>query len=267
VATTRARAHAPWSASKVQAALLCPRLFGYRYLDKLREPEVMPEAAIGKAVHAALEASLSGQLLPVALEAGKDLGVRDRARFESLCGGIPDFLSRVQEFRRRRRVMRELIEFSLAVREDFGPTQFYSGDAYYRGVLDVGYLFDGDSVALIDHKTGARYANMNIADQLEGYAVLAAAHFRSVRRVWLGVHWVADAEVEWAPPLSLAEVTRDLMPKVSANIEAAALAIDDGPRPNPGVWCYRCNYRSVCPAGKEVRFEPVDDDPDPWYED
>ena len=43
---------------------------------------------------------------------------------------------------------------------------------------------------------------------------------------------------------------------------AAALA-DDGPRTNPGPWCDRCSYRSLCPASQE-RWEPVyfDDDDD-----
>ncbi len=53
VASTRALAHAPWSASKVQTALRCPRLFHYRYVDKIKEPETMPEARVGKAIHSA----------------------------------------------------------------------------------------------------------------------------------------------------------------------------------------------------------------------
>jgi hypothetical protein len=52
------------------------------------------------------------------------------------------------------------------------------------------------------------------------------------------------------------------MPDVLDNIEAAALAVDDGPRPNPGPWCDRCSYRDRCPASKELRYEPVE-----YYED
>ena len=264
MATTRALGHAPWSASKIATALRCPRLFHYRYVEKLAEPEVMPEARIGKAVHAALEGALGG--LPVEAAVGTARGLLtdplEQARFEHLSGGIPAFLSRIEEFRRRRRVSRELVEFSLAVRENFTTTQFYAGDAFYRGIFDVGFLYD-DTLAVVDHKTGARYRNLANTDQLEGYAVLAAAGFRSVRRVWLGVHWVADAEVDWVRPISAGEIQQDLVPRVLANVEAAALAVHDGPRANPGVWCERCNYRSVCPSGIEFRFEPVDpDEPD-----
>lgn len=261
MATTRALGHAPWSASKIATALRCPRLFHYRYIEKLAEPEVMPEARIGKAVHAALEVALGGIPLEAAVATARALitDPLEQARFEHLSGGIGPFLARIEEFRRRRRVSRELVEFSLAVRENFTTTQFYAGDAFYRGIFDVGFVYD-DTLAVVDHKTGARYRNLANTDQLEGYAVLAAAGFRSVRRVWLGVHWVADAEVDWVQPITVAEIQHELAPRVLANVEAAALAVDDGPRANPGVWCERCNYRSVCPSGIEFRFEPVDPD-------
>src|ERR1700688_1314191 len=69
VPSTRALIHAPWSASKVSTALRCPRLFHFRYVQKLPEPEVMPEARIGKAIHKALELTLQGA--PIAEAAAK----------------------------------------------------------------------------------------------------------------------------------------------------------------------------------------------------
>ena len=48
--STRALIHAPWSASKVATALRCARLFYFRYVEKIREPEVMPEARIRAAM-------------------------------------------------------------------------------------------------------------------------------------------------------------------------------------------------------------------------
>jgi RecB family exonuclease len=261
VASTRAHAHAPWSASKVQAALQCPRLFHYRYVERLPEPEQMPETRIGKAVHAALELALGGLPLDAAAATARGSleGEIEHARYDRLIETTPGFLGRIDEFRRRRRVVRELVEFQLAVREDFSPTAFYAGDAFFRGVIDLGFQHD-DGVTLVDHKTGARSVRLSVTEQLEGYAVLAAASFRGLRRIWLGVHWVAAGEVDWAPPLSPREVERVLKPRLHGNVEAAALAVDDGPRYNPGVWCERCSYRSVCPAGREFRFEPVDDE-------
>lgn len=229
----------------------------------------MPEARLGKAVHAAIEHAINGILVPLAIEEGrKELDPdANMARYEALCGSIPALLGKLDEFRARRKINRRFVEHALALREDFTPTPFYAGDAFYRGILDLAYVYEDVNVAMIDHKSGERYPNQSIADQLEGYSILVALSFRGVRRIWLGVYWVADAEVVWIPPMSVAEVNHTLVPKLLANIEAAALAVD-APRPNPGAWCERCNYRSICPAGREVRYEPVEEDPDPWlYED
>ncbi len=261
--STRALIHAPWSASKVSTALRCPRLFHFKYIEKVKEPEVMPEARIGKAIHKALELVLMGSTREEIAQVRADLSSdTEQRRYDNLATGIEPFTTRIAQFRRRRRVARQLVEYSLAVREDLTTTQFYSGDAYYRGVLDLGYMFEDDSIALLDHKTGARIPGTSIADQLEGYAVLAAAAFRHARRFWLGLHWIAERAVEWSPPVRPEEVHDRLVPDLLDNIEAAALAVDDGPRVNPGSWCDRCSYRNLCPASREIRYEPVE-----WYED
>ena len=78
----------------------------------------------------------------------------------------------------------------------------------------------------------------------------------------VGVHWVAERAVEWAPPLESVEIHSRLLPDLLDNIEAAALAVDDGPRTNPGPWCDRCSYRSICPASQRNRWEPVEYDED-----
>jgi len=261
VATRRAQKLAPWSASKIQTALRCPREFHYKYVDKIPEQETMPEARVGKAVHRALEHALQGTLAQIAISDARTAleSEEEQRRYDLLTRGVPSFLDRIADFRRRKRVSRQLVEYTLAVRADFTPTQFYSGDAFYRGIFDAGYLF-ADTLAIVDHKTGFRVASHRITEQLQGYAVLASAAFRNARTIWLGVHWVADADVEWAPPLTQSEINQRLLPQVVDNIEAAALAVDDGPRPDPGVRCGRCSYRSICHAAYDALYEPVDDD-------
>jgi hypothetical protein len=245
-------------------ALRCPRLFHFRYVEKLKEPEVMPETRLGKAIHKAIELVLQGTPIPEATariraELPNEI---EQLRFDALGTGIEPFTTRIAAFRRRRRIARQLVEYSLAVREDLSVTQFYAGDAYFRGVIDLGYIFSDDSIALVDHKTGARIPGTSITDQLEGYAVLAAAAFRHVRQFWLGIHWVAERAVEWSAPVKPEMVVDELVPDLLDNIEAAALAVDDGPRPNPGTYCDRCSYRELCPASREHRYEPVE-----YYED
>jgi hypothetical protein len=245
-------------------ALRCPRLFHFRYVDKLKEPEIMPETRLGKAIHHALELVLQGT--PIAQATGQirtELpSEHEQQRFDRLSTNIGPFSDRIAQFRKRRRVTRQLVEYSLAIRDDLSATQFYSGDAYYRGVLDLGYVFSDDSLALVDHKTGSRNPGSSIADQLAGYAVLASAAFRQVRAFWLGIHWVADRALEWNGPVRPDAIVDQLVPDLLDNIEAAALAVDDGPRANPGPWCDRCSYRAVCPTSRELRYEPVE-----WYQD
>jgi hypothetical protein len=225
---------------------------------------VMPEARIGKAIHHAIELAMQGTPLAEANATAREVLIdeTEQRRFDALGTGIPAFTGRIAQFRRRRRVARQLVEYSLAVREDLTTTQFYAGDAYYRGVLDLGYLFEDDGIALVDHKTGARWPGSSIVDQLEGYAVLAAAAFRHVRTFWLGIHWIAERAIEWSAPIAPARIADDLVPDLLDNIEAAALAVDDGPRVNPGTHCDRCSYRGLCPASRELRYEPVE-----YYED
>jgi RecB family exonuclease len=265
VASNRARAHAPWSSSKVQTALRCPREFHYRYVEKRPVTDTSPESRLGKAVHAALEHVLGGGAIEEALAAAQaDLPTEaERERLAALAPGIAGFVDRIAEFRRRRRVGRQLVEFSLAVREDLSLTQFHAGDAFYRGIFDAGYIFDDSKLAVIDHKCGERRTSLSFEDQLEGYAVLASAMFRHLRQMWLGVYWVADRALDWARPVSLGEVHERLVPRVLANIEAAALAVDDGPRPAPSDWCLFCSYRSTCPAAHDLLLEPVDEEEEP----
>jgi hypothetical protein len=250
-------------------ALRCAREFHYRYIEKLPEIDVMPDARIGKAIHMALERALQGTPLRKALANGRGelANEYEQARYDSIGTGIPPFLDRVAGFRQRRRVSRQMVEFNLAVREDFTATKFYAGDAFYRGVFDVGFLYDDGNLAIVDHKTGLRVSSRRIAEQLEGYAVLASASFRDARRFWLGVHWVADAEIEWSRAVTHTDIYEHFLPSVIDNIEAAALAVDDGPRALPGAWCGRCPYRSVCPEALGAQSEPVDEEePDPDLE-
>ncbi len=265
----RALSRAPWSASKVAMALRCPRLSHFKYVEKVKELEVMPEARIGKAVHAALENALQGVATATAIsEAGAVLEAEaERRRFDELCAGVQPFVERIAAFRQQRRVQRQLVEYALAIREDGSATKFYSGDAFYRGILDAGFVFatsGGDTtVALVDHKTGVRPIGSTLNDQMEGYAVLSAATFPQASTFWLGVHWLTSRAVEWSQPVTAAEVQQRLVPLLLDNIEAAALAVDDGPRTNPSSWCDRCSYRAICPAGQETAFhEEYDADED-----
>jgi hypothetical protein len=242
--------HAPWSPSKIQCAQRCPLEFHFRYVDKIAEPEVAPETRLGKALHRALEGALS---TPPVADAGptarKDLmSDEERARFDELSVSVGKFVQRVDGFRQRRRVQAELIEHRLAVAFDLSPLEFISRDAFFRGVWDAGYLFDDGLLAVVDHKTGVRRGPADYVDQLHGYALLAAAHVPPMKRVWLGVHFVAEAAMEWAEPVERERIKAEIAPRLVAAIEAAAATVNAGPVPRMSTWCRRCSYKSICPA-------------------
>jgi hypothetical protein len=261
VPSLAALALAPWSVSKIQCALRCPLEFHLRYVDRLHEPEVAPETRIGKAIHGALEAVLGRIAVGDALAAARRdlLSDDERARFDALGVGVARFATRIEAFRGRRRVRSEYIEHRLAVTFDFAPTEFVAKDAFFRGVWDAGYLFDDGVLALVDHKTGVRRAGADYADQLGGYAALAAAHLGFVRKIWLGIHFVPDAALEWTPPLELTCVRARVEPRLAAYIEEAAQAVRTR-APKVSTWCTRCAYRSICPA---MRAAALADLPEP----
>lgn len=245
--------HAPWSLSKVKCALRCPREFEYRYVSRVPEPEVMPDARIGKAVHQALEGVLLGVPVEEAVARGRGelLTDEERRRYDALETAVRSFVGRIDAFRGRRRVRAELVEHRVAVTADLAPTVFHARDAFFRGVWDAAFTYDEGNLAVVDHKTGARRPIDEYQDQLEGYAVLAAAHLAAVRRLWLGVHFVADRALEWAPPLRVDAVRAELAPRLLRHIEEGALAVASGYDLRPSGWCQRCSYRSLCPAGRQ----------------
>jgi hypothetical protein len=258
--------HAPWSLSKVKCAVRCPQEFHFKYVAKIAEPFVAADARIGKGVHAALEVVLCGGSSAEAITTGRKelLHEEEHKRFDELMPAVESFLRRVAGFRERRRVTFEMIEHRLAVNSTFEPTLFLAKDAFFRGVWDAGFLFDDGVLAVVDHKTGVRQVATRYADQLEGYATLAAANMAYVKKVWLGVHFVPDAAMEWSDPVPLALVREEFAPRVLAYIEEAAKAVagPGAPEPRMSAWCKRCSYRSICPAMRSRSVDELEGDPD-----
>jgi CRISPR/Cas system-associated exonuclease Cas4 (RecB family) len=250
--------HAPWSTSKVKTALRCTQEFHYRYVEKIAELRVGPELRIGKAVHAALEGVLERKPFPEVLSEARTelLDDDERARFDTLAIAVGKFGERIESFRARRKVRSEWVEHKLAVRTDLSGTLFHAKDAFFRGVWDAGFVFDDGILAVVDHKTGMRRPAGEFADQLEGYATLAAAHLQDVKRVWLGVHFVAEADMEWTAPVGTTEVRAAFAPRLFALIERAAENVAGPPVPQVTNYCNYCGYRPLCPAMRGISEPP-----------
>lgn len=235
----------------------CPREFSYRYVNRIAEPLVSPEQRLGKALHHGLELVLAGTPPQAALDAGRQelLTDAERSRFEQLAPQVGAFVQRIAEFRARRRPRAELIEYKLAIDAQVQPTQFLAQDAFFRGVLDAGFEWGDGELAVVDHKTGMRRDLAGYMDQLDGYAILAVVNSPQLKRIWRGVHFLAEGDVEWAPPIDAAAVRKVATPHLLAIIDDAGWrAADD--TPTPGMHCNWCSYRNICPAA-EVSPEPI----------
>lgn len=253
--------HAPWSQSKIQTALRCGRDFHYRYVERIPERDVSPAQRIGKALHLGLERLLGGTPLPTSLAEGRRelLAPEELERYDRLAPNVGAFLTRIDAFRARRRPRATLIEHQLAVDDALHPTSFLADGALFRGVLDLAFEWGEGELAVLDHKTGGRQALTSYADQLDGYAVLAVMGLPRVRRLWLGVHFLADADVAWAAPVSAEHVRAQLAPRLLQVIDQAGQAAAVGDVPNPGRHCAWCGYRSLCPAAQL----PAEPEPEP----
>jgi putative RecB family exonuclease len=257
--------HAPWSSSKVKCALRCPQEFHYRYVANIAEPLVSPEQRIGKAIHGVLELVLARRGLEEALELGRKelLHDRERERFDALAPAVSSFIARIEAFRQKRRPRSEMIEHKLAIDALLQPTDFIAQDAFFRGVLDVGFEWGDGELAVVDHKTGERRLASDFAEQLEAYATLAVANSPYLKKVWLGVHFVGEAAMEWSAPVPVDEVKTAFLPRLVDQIELAARNVAGPAEPRPGPYCAWCSYRAICPAMRNV---PVEEDAVPSYE-
>jgi putative RecB family exonuclease len=242
--------HAPWSASKIKCAQRCPQEFHFRYEEKIPEPIVSPAQRLGKAVHAVLEQVMLKKSIAEALEEGRKglLHDEERHQYDGLADAVKAFVVRIDAFRAKRRPHTEVIEHMLAIDAQLGPTSFVAPDAFFRGVLDAGFEWGEGELAVLDHKTGMRRPAGDHAEQLEAYATLAAAQGERVRRIWMGVHFVPDAAVEWSAPVPVEEVKASFVPRLLDQIELAAKSVEGAVEPRPGPYCEWCGYRPICPA-------------------
>ena len=251
--TIAALRHAPWSLSKVKTALRCGLEFQYRYVDRIPEAAVEPDARVGKAIHAALEGVLGRAPVEEVLHKNRQelLDDDERQKYDHLAQSVRKFVERIDAFRARRRIRHELVEHMVAVNADLQATLFVAKDAFFRGVWDAGFVYDDGNLAVVDHKTGVRRELSDYGDQLDGYALLAAAHLPHVKKVWLGVHFVADAAMEWTEPRPLDDVKTTVALRVLGQVEEAARALAGGFEARPSSYCVRCAYRAICPTMRQ----------------
>jgi hypothetical protein len=156
----------PWSFSKMKAFKQCPKQF-YHLKVALDYTEPETEAMLyGTAFHEAAEKFIrDGEPVP--------------KKFEYAAKALQ---------RLRDKPGKKLCEYKLGITRDLDACDFYSNDAWFRGIADL-IILDGNTAWVLDYKTGrsAKYADKS---QLELMALAVFKHFPEITTVRGGLLFV-----------------------------------------------------------------------------
>ena len=205
-----------WSFSRLRNFETCPkRHLEIDILKNYRE-EIAPGGPLewGGRVHKALELAL-GKGVPLPPE------MKDYQKYVDMVGKLPGKL---------------FVEQKYAITVDFGPTQYFAPNVWYRGIGDV-VKIAGTRGTILDWKTGAIKVD---SVQLMLMAQCLFSHFPQIQRVHTGYIWLKDdaTTVEVYDRRDMASSWVGLLDRV-AQLEHAAATQSYPPKPS-GLcirWC------------------------------
>lgn len=210
----------PWSYSTLSAFETCPRRFYLTRITKVvKEPQTQ-ETMWGNEVHKALEKAVAGEMpLPQRFSAYQPIVTKIRS--------MPG---------------RKLTEQKFALTKSFRPTDFFSHDAWFRGVIDLNVI-GAKKAATLDYKTGKPKTD---GDQLKLFAAATFALFPHLEEVTTGYLWLKNNQTTKAQftPDSVPLIWQEFVPRVR-RMEMAQE--QDKWMPNPSGLC-----REWCPVGKKL---------------
>ncbi len=245
-------AYAPWSVSKAALAQKCPKAFRFRYVDQL--PSVSgTEARVGTVVHRSLELQLQGtppdQAETQAIGESSDLTSVEAEKVRTFYEACTSYVKRIETFKAKYPIAREFHEVRWAIGADGGPADYNDPKALMRGAVDHALMTDDrhKTVYIIDHKTGRRKHMDEFGRQLDTYAVFAVSNTET-GAVKPGIHFVKDAQLEWATLRARDYTVKVLRPWLANYLAAVANSRGDF-QPKPQVLCGWCDYLPRCEEG------------------
>jgi len=135
-----------------------------------------------------------------------------------------------------------LVEQQLAITKDFGPTDWFGKDAWYRGIADVIKIV-GPVAAVLDWKTGKIVED---GVQLALMAACVFAHHPGIQKIRTEFVWLKEDAV------TRADFARSDMAKVWAGVLPRVQSLEDAVKganfpPKPGYLCRRWCPVTHCP--------------------
>lgn len=225
-----ARKYAPWSTSKCDTAVNCPKQFDLKFIQKIPEGTVHADNKVGVVGHSILEWRVKGKSDAEARKLALAKSPLTSTEYESLStmeDPIEAFLKRFDAFCTRYGVKEVLTEQRWAMRADGKPTRFFSikeckgivfgassrgeddetslearrilasgpvveDDPFFRGVVDLAAITDVNDIWVIDHKSGAVKNLKYKKKQLDIYAVLAYLNRPDIAGAKCGINALAN---------------------------------------------------------------------------
>lgn len=223
-----------WSFSRYQDYSQCPRLFKFKHVDRMKEPE-SPPMMRGSAIHKMAEAYIRGDLpkLPPELKLFKDELKTLRDMY-------------------KRKASSMVVEDNWAFTKEWDETSWNDwANCWVRIKLDCAHHEAQDVLVVTDWKTGKFRAEMNenYVEQLELYALAAMLlhpHIKTVKpRLCYtdeGRTYPTDTDKQGVRPVKL-EYVRDDIPQLkktwAKRVKAMMSDTAYAPRPNDKCrWCW-----------------------------
>ena len=246
----------PWSPSKADLALRCPRAFKYRYVDHIKSDHKGSAAKVGTAAHKAQELVIEGSPIKEAFdltlaEFQHELTTQETEQVNSFAVAVESFAAYLHKFKHKHNVVEIHAEKPWAIDVDFKPCDYTNKEALIRGIVDLVLVLDSGQVIIIDHKSGKKKPVSNYATQLDTYAIFALAHYPNAKAVQCAIHFMAHEKVEWYVVRKRADILSLLHPWLLDLLTKRATGLE-GFSPVVRRWtCGWCDFLKVCPEGKQ----------------
>lgn len=249
-----------WSMSKIKVLESCPLHFYLSYILKLRhmnESQDTTARDLGTTIHYLLELMQDGHTIQEAYEATE-------LKYHSVIGAdnwpkIIDMLPSVRKFNRMMHDKDELMgfdyvepEMKMAVNRNWEPVDFFSSDAYFRGVVDY-MARHGDQAIVVDYKKGGGgYLTKYHSPQLNSYLLLDYYCNGPFEEGTSYIYYVENAELSRGPVLKGEMIESHTRQWLENKIETAIKSVEDEGyfKHVRGNYCKYCDYEDLCKDGK-----------------
>ena len=292
--TSPRKRNVQWSVSKMNVANECLYKYKRSYVDKVKI--TADYFTLGEMAHLVMEkgvengwdqaSELRGYMeeyvVPHYQESSSRAGMKPEnyalivADMYKMVPAMVTFLNKFHDYREANGVTFNC-EGKVAISSDLKASQFFSPDAYLRGVIDLwGYNPDTKTLLIVDHKTNKAKESAEAVRnhvQLNIYgAILPLIHNLDVERVQMGLHFIRKTDTVWATKsryevnLFLNTVLGELENLERKIIQAKKMeksgSIEEAWPRSRGISCRWCGLKDECALAEQVDNIAIVEEPE-----